>query len=161
VSAHAKLVAMIALDCDLMNSDHVGPVRSRVGSIPAARRIFQKVDAASWWPSRASSPWMRLIPSSGSRAREANGNASDLGVIWRASSGRGWRLGPVPCDESLVPSQHCFGFDDQKRCLSSRVVESAAEESEDCSIGFVESWPVNLTLKNQDLVPECEDLGIA
>ena len=104
MSAHAKSVAMIALDCDLMNSDHVGPVRSRVGSIPAARRIFQKVDAASWWPSRASSPWMRLIPSSGSRAREANGNASDLGVIWRASSGRGWRLGPVPCDESLVPS---------------------------------------------------------
>jgi hypothetical protein len=30
VSTQAKSVAMIALDCDLMNFDHVGQVRSRV-----------------------------------------------------------------------------------------------------------------------------------
>ena len=60
-----------------------------------------------------------------------------------------------------VPSQHCVRFDNQKRGVSSRVIDCAAEESEDCSVGFVESWPFDLTLKNQDLVAECEDLGIA
>ena len=59
VSTQAKSVAMIALDCERMNCAQVGPVRSRVGSIPAARRIFQTVDAAMAWPTRSSSPWMR------------------------------------------------------------------------------------------------------
>ena len=57
VSTQAKSVAMIPAACELMNSIHVGPVRSRAGLIPAARRIFQTVDAAS-------SPWMRRYPQS-------------------------------------------------------------------------------------------------
>ena len=47
LSTQAKSVARMAFDWERMNSDHDGPVRSRVGSIPAARRIFQTVDAAS------------------------------------------------------------------------------------------------------------------
>ncbi len=59
VSTHAKSVAMIPAAWDLMNSIHVGPVRSRAGSMPAAPRIFHTVDAAIWWPSRVGSPWIR------------------------------------------------------------------------------------------------------
>ncbi len=46
VSTQAKSVARMAFDWERMNSDHDGPVRLRVGSIPAARRIFQIVEAA-------------------------------------------------------------------------------------------------------------------
>jgi len=67
----------------------------------------------------------------------------------------------MAADSSSVPSQHCFGFDDEKRGASSRVIESVAQEGEDCSVGFVESRPVDLTLKNQDLVAQREDFGIA
>lgn len=52
MSTQAKSVAMMALDCDRMNCAQVGPVRSRVGSMPAALRIFQIVEAAMVWPSR-------------------------------------------------------------------------------------------------------------
>ncbi len=50
VSTQAKSVAMTALNCDQMDCDHVGPVRSVVGSIPAVRRTFYTVDAAVAWP---------------------------------------------------------------------------------------------------------------
>ena len=59
VSMHAKSVVMMPAAWDRMNSIHVGPVRSRAGSMPAARGIFHTVDAAMVCPSRASSPWMR------------------------------------------------------------------------------------------------------
>ena len=67
----------------------------------------------------------------------------------------------IPRSCPAFTSQHCFGFDDQKRGASSHVIESAAEESVDCSVGFVESWPFDLTLKNQDLVAHCEDFSVA
>ena len=46
VSTHAKSVAMMPFAWVRMNCAHVGPVRSGVGSIPAARRIVHTVDAA-------------------------------------------------------------------------------------------------------------------
>lgn len=54
-----KSVAMIAFAWEWMNADHVGPVLVGVGWRPASRRIFHTVDAATLWPSWASSPWMR------------------------------------------------------------------------------------------------------
>ena len=69
-------------------------------------------------------------------------------VQWRSTSRR--------CHRSTVSE-----FDDEKRRVSSRVIECAAEESEDCSVGFVESRPFDLTLQHQDLVAECKDLRIA
>jgi len=47
VSTQAKSVAMTALAWERMNSDHEGPVLSLRGSIPAARRTFHTVDAAT------------------------------------------------------------------------------------------------------------------
>lgn len=65
MSTQATSVAMIALDCERMNPDQVGPVRSRVGLIPAALRIFQTVEAAMLCPSRWSSPWILRYPQFG------------------------------------------------------------------------------------------------
>lgn len=59
MSTQAKSVARMPLACELMNWDQLGPVRSRIGLIPAALRIFQTVEAAMLWPIRWSSPWMR------------------------------------------------------------------------------------------------------
>lgn len=50
VSTHAKSVTMMPLACVRMNCAHVGPVRPGAGSIPAAHRIVQTVDAAIRWP---------------------------------------------------------------------------------------------------------------
>ena len=38
---------------------HARSVRWGAGSMPAAFKIFQTVEAATWWPRPASSPWMR------------------------------------------------------------------------------------------------------
>jgi len=65
VSTQAKSVAMMPVAWERMNCAHVGPVRSRVGLIPAALRIFQTVEAAMVCPSRRSSPWMRRYPQAG------------------------------------------------------------------------------------------------
>lgn len=46
----------------MRKSGQVGPVRRGAGSMPAAWRISHTVDAAMGWPSRASSPWIRLCP---------------------------------------------------------------------------------------------------
>lgn len=56
VSTYAKSVATIPFAWERMNLDHDGLVRSRVGLIPAARRIFQAVQAATRCPRRQSSP---------------------------------------------------------------------------------------------------------
>ncbi len=64
-------------------------------------------------------------------------------------------------DESAVPSEHCCWFDDQKRDASSCVIQSGVEECEDCSVGFVEPWPFDLALKDEDLVAECEYLCVS
>lgn len=65
VSTTRKSHAMIAWAWAVRNCRHVGPARRGAGSMPAAWRISQTVDAAIVYPSRASSPWMRLCPQVG------------------------------------------------------------------------------------------------
>lgn len=60
VSRWNRSQARIAWACALRNCAQVGPARRGVGSIPAAFRIFQTVEAPIWWPRLASSPWIRL-----------------------------------------------------------------------------------------------------
>jgi hypothetical protein len=60
-----------------------------------------------------------------------------------------------------VPSQHCFGLDDQEGGVSSCVIERSAEEREDCPVGFVEAWLFDLALQHEDLVEEREDFGVS
>jgi hypothetical protein len=55
--------ARIASACERRNCDQASPVRRRAGSIPLALRISRTVDAATFTPSPASSPWIRRYPS--------------------------------------------------------------------------------------------------
>lgn len=69
-----------------MNSIQVGPVRSRVGSMPAAVRTLHTVDAATPWPRRATSPWIR-------RYSHVMFSLARRMMSWRSSGSTGGRPG--------------------------------------------------------------------
>ena len=48
VSRWNKSQARIAWACTRRNCDHVGPARRGAGSTPAARKLFQTVEAPIW-----------------------------------------------------------------------------------------------------------------
>ncbi len=51
------------------------------GSMPAAFKISQTVEAAIWWPSLANSPWIRRCPQYGfSRASRSTSDLIDARV---------------------------------------------------------------------------------
>jgi hypothetical protein len=60
-----------------------------------------------------------------------------------------------------VPSEHCFGFDDQKRGSRSSTVDCRVEQREDCSVGVGEPRSSDLTLQDENLVPQGQDLCVA
>ena len=65
-----KSVARSASAGPRRNCAHVGPAHRGAGGIPAAVRISYTVEAASWMPRPASSPWIRSVaPACVSRAR--------------------------------------------------------------------------------------------
>jgi hypothetical protein len=47
------------VSCAARNCRQVGPERRGAESMPAFLKIFQTVEAAMWWLSPTSSPWMR------------------------------------------------------------------------------------------------------
>ena len=79
---------------------------------------------------------------------EADDEPTDGRVDGRAPGCWCWCLGPVACDESSVPSEHCFGFDDQERVPCSLAVHRRVEQGEECSIGVGELRPADLALEN-------------
>jgi hypothetical protein len=92
-------------------------------------------------------------------ACKANDQASEFGVDWASASGRCWRLGPMPSHKSSVPAQDGFWFDDQKRVASTCPTPRKPDKGEDGSIGVGQPRPSDLTLENQHLVSQREDLG--
>ncbi|MFT7473783.1 MAG: hypothetical protein ACI81L_000698 [Verrucomicrobiales bacterium] len=90
---------------------------------------------------------------------EADGKAPEFGVDWRTTWSRFWWLCPITADSSSVPSQHCVGFDDQKRVPCSLAVHCRVEQCEDCRVGVSEPRPADLALENPELVAEGEDLS--
>jgi hypothetical protein len=67
----------------------------------------------------------------------------------------------MTADSSSVPLEHCFGFDDQKRVPCSVAVHCRVEQREDCPVGVGVPRSSDLTLQDENLVPEGEDLGVA
>ena len=53
-----------------------------------------------------------------------------------------------------------FAFEDQKRSVPTDTCNRGVEERKDRPIGIGEPWSADLTLKNQDLVAEGEDLSV-
>ena len=79
-AALKKSHARIAWAWERRNSDQVGPDRRGAGSIPAVLGISHAVDAATFTPRPASSPWILRYPQSGfSRASRKTGLAPQAG----------------------------------------------------------------------------------
>ena len=75
---------MMACAWAVRNWRQVGPARRGAGPMPAACRISHTVDAAIAYPSRASSPWIRLWPQAGfSRAIRMISALTDVPVDGR------------------------------------------------------------------------------
>ena len=92
---------------------------------------------------------------------EADGQTPGFRVDgWTSRVGCG-RLGPVPCNESAVPSQHRFRSDNQERRRPPRAIGGAAQECKDRAVGFVELRPVDLASQHEDLVTERKDLSVS
>lgn len=85
----------------------------------------------------------------------------DLWVDGRPSSRLVWWLCPVSGDSSSMPAQHGFWFDDQKRVASICPCHRGTEKTKDGAVGVGEVWSVDLTLKDEELVAEGEDFGVA
>jgi len=104
----------MASACERRNVAQVSAVRSGAGSIPAALRISQTVDAATLIPSVSSSPWILLYPHVlFSRARRSTSARIDRTVGGRP--GRlGREIGGVSFrDQVAVPAQDGLGAYEQ------------------------------------------------
>lgn len=94
-------------------------------------------------------------------ACESDDESAEFGVDRCATSSWCWWLGPVSGDESSVPLQDGFWLDDQECQCSPWAIDSGAEDREDCSVGLIELRAVDLTLQNEDLMSESQDLGVS
>ena len=92
---------------------------------------------------------------------EADDPPADLGVDRWTTSILGGRLGPVECDESVVPLDHGFGSDNQECQSSAWPIDSVAQKRKDRPVGLVEFRAVDLALQYEDLVSKGEDLCVA
>ena len=160
VSTQAKPVARMAFDRQRMNSDHNGPVRPRVGrsrrsgGSSSGRRGEFVTEPCELAVDSPVSPIGVLVG-------EADGQTPEFRVDrWASRVGCG-RLGPVPCNDSAVPSQHRFRSDNQERRRPPRAIGGAAQECKDRAVGFVELRPVDLASQHEDLVTERKDLSVS
>ncbi|MFT5433354.1 MAG: hypothetical protein ACI9OJ_004060 [Myxococcota bacterium] len=144
VSIQAKSVARIPLACELMNWDHVGPVRCRVNpggfeDLPDRRRgdgVSQTLEFSVDAP----------VSPVGVLTGHPSDQPPEVWVDgWAASRFVRW-LGPVSADSLFVPSQNCFGFDNQKRVVSACPRHCRPEKGEDRAVGVGEVWSVDLAL---------------
>jgi hypothetical protein len=94
-------------------------------------------------------------------SRQPDDEGSDVGVDGWPSSRFVRRLCPVFAESLFVPPEHGVWFDDQKRFVSMCPTHDSPENPKDRPVGVGEVWAVDLTLQDQDLVAECEDLGVA
>lgn len=103
-------------------------------------------------------------PHTTTRCRTYRGEPTDQVVRrrddgWPTSRLVRW-LCPVSGDPLFVPSQDSFGFHDQKRVASMCPTHCRPKEGKDGPVGLGELWSVDLTLQDQDLVAQCEDLCV-
>jgi len=71
-------------------------------------RIVHTVEAATWWPSPTSSPWMRRYPHLGF-SRAMRSTSARMGGATGWSTGTSPRVGPAAGHELGVPAQQGSG----------------------------------------------------
>ncbi len=67
----------------------------------------------------------------------------------------------MPGDESAVPPNNGGGLDDEEHLGEPMTVDGLRQHGEDRAVGLAEPWTADLTLQDQHLMPQSEDLGIA
>ncbi len=67
----------------------------------------------------------------------------------------------MPGDESAVPPNNGGRSDDEEHLGEPMTVDGLRQHGEDRAVGLAEAWAADLTLQDQDLMPQSEDLGIA
>ena len=160
VSTQQKSVAITARAWDRMNCAHVGPVRFGVGSIPASRRIFQTLEGATLWADPGQFAVDAPVAPDRVFAGHVNGKTSDLGVHRRPPSSGGGGLGPSSGDEAAVPPDHGGRLHDQEHFPQTRPVERGGQHRQDGAVRLVEDWSGDMSLQDEDLEAQREDLGV-
>src|ERR1019366_6499525 len=114
-----KSHARIASAWERRNCDQAGPDRRGAGSIPAFLRISHAVDAATFTPRPASSPWILRYPHSGfSRASRRTRALMFRRVAGRpAGFGGHGPGGPAAADDVAVPAHDRVRGDQQRSPL--------------------------------------------
>jgi hypothetical protein len=159
VSMCRKSQAMMLFACAVRNSCQVGPLRRGAGSMPAACRMFQTVDAAMVWPSRASSPWILRCP-------HRLFSVASRRTSWRIAMGVAGRPGssgcvvPFPGDESAVPGQQGRRRDGKDRCPSATGDEPGQGAEPEPVRGLVAQVCAELAVQDRILVSQDQELGV-
>ena len=91
---------------------------------------------------------------------EADHEAAELAWCGRSAGSGLWWLGPVVGDQASVPADHSGGLDDQHGAVEPPTVEGTRNHREDRPVSGCESWSLNLSLEDEDLMAEGEDLGV-
>jgi len=67
----------------------------------------------------------------------------------------------VSGDETAVPADDRRGLHDEEHLAKAQAAEHPGQHREDCPVGLGELCSFDLALKNEQLVAQREDLGIA
>jgi hypothetical protein len=114
--SHARMAS--AREC--RNCDQASPVCRRPGSMPLALRISQTVDAATFVPSPASSPWILRYPV-GVLPSQPSGQCPDVAPDrWPAGPAARRPGGPVAADDVAAPAHDRVRGNQQPQSLTPR-----------------------------------------
>src|SRR5512135_2576715 len=103
------------------NCDQGGPDRRGAGSMPAFFRISHTVDAATFTPRPASSPWILRYPHSGfSRALPEDQGFDVPAGRWAAGLAVQGPRRPAAAGDVAVPAQDLFRGDQQPQSVAPR-----------------------------------------
>ncbi len=91
---------------------------------------------------------------------EAQYESSGFGRGWGPSGSGLWGLGPVARDEPSVPADHGGGLDDQHHPVETAPVKATGQYRKYGPVGGCESGSLQLSLQNEDLMAQRQDLGI-
>lgn len=94
-------------------------------------------------------------------AGHAQGEPADLGVHGWPSPSRGGGLGPPARDEAAMPPNDGGRLHDEEHVAEARPVDDSGEHGEDGAVGLGEPRSGDLSLQDEDLVAQGEDLGVA
>src|SRR6185312_1792126 len=152
--------ARIASAWERRNCDQASPDRRGAGSIPAFFRISHTVDAATFTPRPASSPWILRYPRSGVLTGQPEDQGTDVPAGRRpAGLTAHGPAGPAAADDVAVPAQDRLRSDQQPQPVAPRSRYHAKQGREQGSVRPVHVRAARLPpLQYGELVAQDQDL---